>query len=401
MLEGFRVLDLSRVIAGPYCTMLLADLGADVVKLEHPDRGDDLRAMRGVEGMSAPFAAVNRNKRGIAVNLQHPEGAKLAFELARRADVIVENFLPGGAARLGLGYDAVRAANPGVVYASVTGFGQTGPYARRPGYNSIAQGMSGLMALTGMPGDPPTRVGGSVADLAAALLAFGAINAALVHRFRTGEGQHLDVSLLASTLALLPDPAALYFASGVRPGREGNRNPHLAPAEAFRTADGSLTVVVMNPDQYDRFCRVLGDERLRIDPRFSTNDARLAHHGEFTARVEAALAAAGTAEWVARFEAASVAAGPVYEFDQVFADPQVRHLGLVTEADQPGYGRVRMLGFPFRASATEPVARRPAPRLGEHTAEVLGELGLPRAEIERLAAARVIGPGAPPGSPAP
>lgn len=389
MLDGIRVLDLSRVIAGPYCATFMADLGADVVKVERPGRGDDLRLWRG-DGMSAVYAAINRNKRCVAVDLQHPEGARLVFELARRADVVVENFLPGVADRLGLGYTAVSAANPRVVYASVTGFGQTGPHARRAGYNTIAQGMSGLMALTGQPGDPPTKVGGSVADLAAAFLAFGAVNAALIHRFRTGKGQHLDVSLLASTLALLPDPAAHYFDSGKRPIRVGNRNPNLTPAEAFRTKDGWVQVVIMNPDQYGRFCRVLGDETLATDPKFATNDSRLAHHEEFKARVEKALAAATAAEWVTRFEAAQVAAGPIYEFDEVFEDPQVKHLGLVAEVDQPGYGKAKMLAFPVRASATPARIRRPAPLLGEHTAEVLGELGLPKAEIERLAAAGVI-----------
>lgn len=389
MLDGIRVLDLSRVIAGPYCATFMADLGADVVKVERPGRGDDLRLWRG-DGMSAVYAAINRNKRCVVVDLQHPEGARLVFELARRADVVVENFLPGVADRLGLGYTAVSAANPRVVYASVTGFGQTGPHARRAGYNTIAQGMSGLMALTGQPGDPPTKVGGSVADLAAAFLAFGAVNAALIHRFRTGKGQHLDVSLLASTLALLPDPAAHYFDSGKRPIRVGNRNPNLTPAEAFRTKDGWVQVVIMNPDQYGRFCRVLGDETLATDPKFATNDSRLAHHEEFKARVEKALAAATAAEWVTRFEAAQVAAGPIYEFDEVFEDPQVKHLGLVAEVDQPGYGKAKMLAFPVRASATPARIRRPAPLLGEHTAEVLGELGLPKAEIERLAAAGVI-----------
>ena len=389
MLEGLRVLDLSRVIAGPYCTTLMADLGADVVKVERPGRGDDLRAWRG-DGMSATYAAINRNKRCVAIDLQRPEGARLAFELARRADVVVENFLPGVAGRLGVGYAAVAAANPAVVYVSVTGFGQTGPHARRPGYNTIAQGMSGLMALTGMPGQPPTRAGGSVADLAAAFLAFGVASAALVHRQRTGRGQHLDVSLVASTLALLPDPAAQYFDSGTRPTRVGNRNPALTPAEAFRTKDGWLQVVVMNPDQYARFCALLGDDVLAADPRFATNEARLAHHDEMRARVEAALAGATTAEWVSRCVAAQVAAGPIYEFDEVFEDPQAKHLGLVAEVEQPGYGRARMLAFPVRASATPAAIRRPAPLLGEHTAEVLGELGLPRAEIERLAADGVV-----------
>jgi crotonobetainyl-CoA:carnitine CoA-transferase CaiB-like acyl-CoA transferase len=400
MLDGIRVLDLSRIIAGPYAAMLLADLGADVIKLERPGRGDDMRWLRGGAGMSAIFAAVNRNKRGVAIDLRHAEGRALAFELARRADVVVENFLPGGADQLGLGYEAVRAASPAVVYASISGFGRTGPYARRPGYNSVAMAMSGLMALTGMPGDPPTRPGGSIADLAASFIAFGAINAALVQRFRTGQGQHLDVSLLASTLALLPDPVANYFDTGVRPGREGNRNPYLTPAEAFATKDGFLMVVLTGPEQWDRFCDALGDPALRAHPMFATNVERLANHAAFKARVEGVLATRPTRQWVERFAAAQIAAGPIYEFDEVFADPQVQHLELVTGMKQPGYGDLRMLGVPFRASGAAFSVRRPAPLLGEHTAEVLTELGLARADIERLAAASAIQLG-PAGAPAP
>src|SRR5438874_9110726 len=286
MLGGIRVLDLSRVIAGPYCATLMADLGAEVVKLERPGRGDDLRAWRGGDGMSAAFAAVNRGKRGIAVELQEPEGRRLAFELARRADVIVENFLPGVATRLGLGHEAVSAVNPAVVYASITGFGQTGPYAKRPGYNTIAQGMSGLMALTGMPGQPPTRVGGSISDLSASWVAFGMVNAALVHRERTGRGQHLDVNLLASSMALLPDPASIYLSTGLRPTREGNRNPALTPAEAYPTKDGWLNVVLLNEDQYARLCEVIGDPELKT-PRFATNVSRLANYEDFRARMDA------------------------------------------------------------------------------------------------------------------
>jgi crotonobetainyl-CoA:carnitine CoA-transferase CaiB-like acyl-CoA transferase len=390
MLKGIRVLDLSRVIAGPYCAALLGDLGADVIKLERPGRGDDLRAMRGTGRMSASFAAVNRNKRGVAVDLQKPEGARLAVELARRADVLIENFLPGVADRLGLGYGAVRAINPSVVYASITGFGQTGPLASKPGYNTIAQGMSGLMALTGMPGHPPTRVAGSISDVAASYVAFGMINAALVHRFRTGEGQQLDVSLLGASLGLLPDPVAIYFDTGERPKRAGNRNLHLSPAEAFATGDGLLNVVLMNPDQWGRFCAALDDPAMENDPRFATNDARLANHPEFKARVEQILARAPAAEWVNRLEAAGIAAGPVYEFHEVFEDPQVHFLGLVGEMEQPGAGRVRILGFPGRASGTPPRIDRPAPLLGQHTAEVLGELGLAREEIDRLATAGVV-----------
>jgi crotonobetainyl-CoA:carnitine CoA-transferase CaiB-like acyl-CoA transferase len=396
VLDGIRVLDLSRVFAGPYCAALMADLGADVIKVERPGRGDDARALAGRgTGMSGVFASMNRNKRGIAIDLQHPKGSALVLDLARRADVVIENFLPGVAARLGLGYPQVSAVNPSVVYASVTGFGQDGPYASRPGYNLIAQGMSGMMAITGMPGDPPTRPGGSLADIAASYVAFGMVNAALVHRARTGVGQHLDVNLLASALALLPDPVAHYFESGVRPGRHGNRNPNVTPAGAFRTGDGYLTVVTLNPEQWDRFCRELGDEELRTSPRFATNAERVAHHDELQAKVEQVLAKGTTADWVKRFEAAAIACGPIYEFDQVFQDPQVQHLGLVRQVDQPGHGPVKILDFPARASATPARLRRPAPKLGEHTAEVLKELGLTDGDIQRLAAEKVIafGPG--------
>jgi formyl-CoA transferase len=387
MLQGIRVLDLSRVIAGPYCAAMLGDLGADVVKLERPGRGDDLRALRGSGRMSASFAAVNRNKRGIAVDLQKPEGARLAFELAKRADVVIENFLTGVAEKLGLGYAAIAAVNPSLVYASVTGFGQTGPLARKPGYNTIAMGMSWLMALTGQPGDPPTRPGGSISDVAASYIAFGAVCAALVQRFRTGRGAHVDVSLVGASVGLLPDPCDLAD-TGERPKRAGNRSQRRPPRP--RSQGRPRQRGLLNPDQWGRFCQALGDPAMATDPRFADNTARLANHAAFKARVEAILGSGSAAEWVARLEAGGIAAGPIYEFHEVFEDPQVRYLGMVAEVEQPGAGKVKMLTFPGRASGTPPRIDRPAPLLGEHTAEVLGELGLAREEIDRLAAAGVI-----------
>lgn len=390
MLEGIKVLDLSRILAGPYCGALLADLGADVVKVERPGRGDDLRWLRGGKGITASFASLNRNKRGIAINLQNADGQKLAFEMATRADVVIENFLPGETTKFGIGFEQVAAVNPRVVYASITGFGQTGPYARRAGYNSVALGMSGYMALTGMPDHPPTRPGGSLADTASALVAFGAINAALVGRSISGRGAYIDVSLLASTLALVPDPVANYFESGQRPRRLGNRSPSVTPGEPFQARDGLVTIVLTSPEQWARFCEVLDDPAMKDDPKFKTNFDRLQHHAEFKARVEARLAAADVADWVEKFAARSIAVGPVYEFDQVFDDPQVRHLGLVTELDQPGLGVIHMLNSAMRISPSGPRIRRPAPLLGQHTREVLVELGYDEARIAELAASGAI-----------
>jgi formyl-CoA transferase len=252
-------------------------------------------------------------------------------------------------------------------------------------------GMSGLMALTGQPGDPPTRPGGSISDVAASYIAFGAVCAALVQRFRTGRGQHVDVSLLASSIALLPDPSAHYFSSGVAPKRVGNRNPNVTPAEAFLASDGFINVVILNPEQYEKFCRALGDEALITEPRFATNDARVANHSEFKARIEAALSQRTVSEWVERLIGVGIAAGPIYEFDQVFDDAHVRHIGMVRDVDQPGLGAVRMLGFPFAVGGSRPPIRRPAPRLGQHTREVLEELGLSGPDIARLTSIGAVG----------
>lgn len=390
-LEGIRVLDLSRILAGPLVGAVMAEMGADVIKIERPGRGDDMRWLRGNTGLTASFATFNRGKRGIAVDMSKAEGRDIVLRLAAKSDVLIENFLPGTLARLGLGFDEVKAVKPDIVYASITGFGQSGPYARRGGYNSVALGMSGFMALTGMPGHPPTRPGGSLADVAAANTALGAINAALVRRERTGQGAYIDVNLLASALGLLPDPVANFFESGTPPARLGNRSPSVTPGEVYEASDGLVTIVLTSPDQWRKLCEELGDMEMFDDPRFRTNGDRLRNFDAFRSRMDAHIAKAPTADWVERLSRLSIAVGPVYEFPEVFEDPQVLHLNLVKTVEQPGLGPVKMLDLPFRSVPETGKRDSVAPRLGEHTNEVLSEiLGLDADEIARLEAGKSI-----------
>ncbi|MEO4042179.1 CaiB/BaiF CoA-transferase family protein [Hoeflea sp. CAU 1731] len=390
-LEGIRVLDLSRILAGPLVAATLGDMGADVIKVERPGRGDDLRWLRGKTGMTASFAALNRNKRGIAIDIKTEEGCKLVLSLAAQSDVVIENFLPGTAERLGIGYEQVKAVKNDIVYLSITGFGQDGPLSWRGGYNSVALGQAGFMALTGMPGDPPTRPAGSLADVAAANVAIGAVNAALVRRERKGEGAYIDVNLLASTLGLLPDPVANYFESGIAPKRLGNRSPSVTPGEVYPTSDGLVTIVLTSPKQWRALCEELDDMQMFNDPRFKTNADRLENFDAFRARMEAHIAKATTDEWVQRLTRHSIAAGPVYEFPEVFEDPQIKHLSLVKEIDQPGLGPTKMLGPTFRTRDDDHGIRRPAPRVGEDTRTVLQDvLNLSADEIAVLERSKVV-----------
>nr|WP_156711195.1 CaiB/BaiF CoA-transferase family protein [Nitratireductor arenosus] len=390
-LEGIRVLDLSRILAGPLVGAVMAEMGADVIKVERPGRGDDMRWLRGNTGLTASFTSFNRGKRGIAVDMGKPEGRDIILALAKKSDVIIENFLPGATAKLGVDYQSVKAVKPDIVYASITGFGQTGPYARRGGYNSVALGMSGFMALTGMPDHPPTRPGGSLADVAAANTALGAINAALLRRERQGEGAYIDVNLLASALGLLPDPVANYYESGKPPKRLGNRSPSVTPGEVYETSDGLVTIVLTSPAQWRKLCEELGDMEMFEDSRFKTNGDRLRNFDAFRARMDAHIAEATTAEWVERLSRLAIAVGPVYEFPQVFEDPQVVHLELVKTVEQPGLGEVKMLGLPFRSMPETGVKNSIAPRLGEHTHEVLRDLlGMDAQALDRLGATRTI-----------
>jgi crotonobetainyl-CoA:carnitine CoA-transferase CaiB-like acyl-CoA transferase len=390
-LEGLRVLDFTSQLSGPYCAMILGDLGADVVKVERPDRGDDARAMGPfVAGESAPFMTFNRNKRSLTLDLKAPEALDIARRLAARADVVLENWRPGTAARLGLGWEDVRRLNPGAVYASISGFGQTGPYAVRGGFDRIAQGMSGLMSINGEEDGPPLPVPVPVSDIGTGMFAAIGILAALQARQRTGEGQLVDAALLDTPIAWAVYEGAHYFATGTAPERLGQGHRTNAPYQAFRTADGWVNLGGGSPVFWPIICKVLGVETLVDDPRFRTPALRVQHRRALEALLEERFRTAPTSVWLDRLEAAGVPAGPILTYDRVFADPQVRHREMAVEVDHPRAGRTRVLGIPFKLSATAGAVRRPAPTLGQHTDEVLRELGYSPEEITALHDERVV-----------
>lgn len=371
-LEGTRVLDLTHALAGPYCTMLLADLGADVIKLEPPGHGDQARLWGPpfVNGQASYFMSVNRNKRGIVLNLREDEGRRSARALALASDVVVENFKPGVAKRLGLGPEELRGAKPALIYASISGFGQAHP--ELAGYDMIAQGTSGIMSLTGPPQGPPTKVGIPVGDVAAGMFTAQAILAALIKRNRTGEGASIDVALNDSLLAMLAYQAGRYFATGEAPKAEGNFHSTIAPYGTFQAKDGAMNIAVASDDQYSRFCRVLEAPELAEDERFRTNADRQARREELTAEVERHLKERTREEWLPRLMEAAIPAGPILTVAEAFQSPLAEDMKVAVE--HPAAGRVQQVSPPIRFDGRRPPIRRPPPLLGEHTDEVLKEV---------------------------
>jgi crotonobetainyl-CoA:carnitine CoA-transferase CaiB-like acyl-CoA transferase len=390
-LEGIRVLDVTQVMAGPFCGMLLADLGADVIKIEPPS-GDSTRQMPGAVGSDSPsFNAVNRGKRSVVLNLKSREARNVALRLARTADILIENYRPGVMAALGLGYDAVSAVNPRIVYASISGYGQTGPDAHKGGFDLIAQGVSGIMSITGESGGAPVKAGVPLTDLGAGLFALAGILAALHARDRTGAGQHIDTSLVDAGVALSVWEATEYFAGGGVPVALGSAHRMNAPYQAMRCADGYITIGAANERLFRRLCDVLGHPEWTTMAEFADNASRVRHRAALAERIEGVMRAHSAAHWLALLEANDIPCGPINDYEHVFIDPQVVAREMVKDVDHPTLGRLRTLGSPIKMSATPPDVSRRAPLLGEHTDDVLAEAGYSAGEIERFRRGGVIG----------
>ncbi|WP_366655451.1 CaiB/BaiF CoA-transferase family protein [Fodinicurvata sp. EGI_FJ10296] len=383
-LDGVKILDLTRILAGPTATQLLGDLGADVVKIENPGKGDDTRSwgppfVPDADGNDTPESAyylcANRNKRSVAVDLATPEGVETIRALARESDVLVENFKVGGLKKYGLDYDTLSALNPGLVYCSITGFGQDGPRASQPGYDFLAQAMGGIMSLTGDPEGEPTKVGVGIADVMCGMYATVGILAALRHRERTGEGQHIDVALFDCQLAWLINEGTNSFLSGQDPARRGNQHPNIVPYAAFPTADGHVVLTVGNDLQFQRWCAVAGVPDWVADPRFATNAARVRNRDALHALMNPLMKTRSSGDWTDALVAAGVPCGPVNSVSGAFADPQARHRGMKMRMDHPtsATGAVDLIGNPLKLSKTPVTYRRPPPTLGEHTQAVLNE----------------------------
>jgi len=386
-LEGIRVLDLSRALAGPYCTMMLGDMGAEIIKLEIPGTGDEARHYGPPfqEGESSYFLSVNRNKLSITLNLKDPRGKEIFRELAKKSDVLVENFRPGTMEELGLGYDSLKGLNPKLIYCAITGFGPKGPDSQRPGYDLIAQGMGGIMSVTGPIGGPPYRVGIAQADITAGMFAAYGIMVALFHRERSGQGQKVETSLFQSQIAQLTFQAGRFFATGESPRPQGNQHPLIAPYESFKTKDGHINIAVGNNALWSTFCKVMGLESYEKDPRFDTNPKRVQNRPALVDIIEERTVEFTTEELRKILDEAGIPNGPVWTVGEALTAPQTIALGMVQELEHPRAGRIKVTGIPVNLSSTPGSLRQPPPLLGQHTEEVLSRLlGMDPREIQEL-----------------
>jgi formyl-CoA transferase len=391
-LAGLTVLDLTRVLAGPYCTMLLGDMGARVIKIEQPGRGDDTRAWGPpfVSGESTYFLSVNRNKESVTLDFKSPRGRHILDQLIARADVLVENFRPGTLARLGLDYDSLKSTQPRLVYCSISGFGQNGPRSSQPGYDAIVQAEGGLMSITGDASGPPFRLGVAIADLTAGLLATQGIALALFARERTGHGQFVDVALFDAVVSLLSYHASAALNGSVIPSRMGNRHPQIAPYDMFAAADSDFFLAVGTDEQFARLCRVTSLESLIRDERFATNPARVAHYPQLREQLAVVLRERTRAEWIAALTAAGAPCGAVRDVPDVMADPQVTARAMIAAVEHAAAGTVKVLGVPVKLSENPGSVRTAPPTLGEHTTGVLSELGMNAGEIATLRQAGIV-----------
>ena len=385
-LTGMRVLELAQIMAGPTAGMMLADMGADVIKVEKLPGGDDSRGYSEprVNGESAPFMILNRNKRGIALNLKHAHGREILLKMVRDADVLTENYRKGTLEKLGLGYDVLATENPGLIYCAVSGYGRDGPFADKGGFDLIAQGFAGLMSITGEPGGAPAKTGNSVADINAGILAVAGILAAYTHKLKTGEGQVVDTSLMEAALQQTYWHAAIYFATGQSPGATGSAHILTAPYQAFRASDGWINIGGANQANWERIADVLGHPEWRTDSRFATNAARMSHLHALTNAMSAVITTRSRAEWIEAFDAAGVPVGPVHTIGEALGHPQTLARGMVVDLDHARAGPIKALGCPLHFSRTPAEVKRPAPVLGQHTREVLREVGYQDAEIDQF-----------------